>query len=51
MMEYDTTENLLMSDLLATPLEFRDGGIVLPEGPGLGVEIDMDFVARYRVDR
>jgi D-galactarolactone cycloisomerase len=50
MMEYDTTENLLMSDLLATPLEFRDGGIVLPEGPGLGVEIDMDFVARYRIN-
>jgi D-galactarolactone cycloisomerase len=50
LMEYDTTENLLMTDLLATPLEFRDGGIVLPEGPGLGVEIDMDFVAKYRVD-
>ena len=49
MMEYDTTENLLMSDLLMEPLTFRDGGFVLPEGPGLGIEIDMRFVEKYRV--
>jgi D-galactarolactone cycloisomerase len=50
MMELDTTENLLMTDLLVEPLEFREGGIVLPEGPGLGVEIDWEFVKKYRVD-
>jgi D-galactarolactone cycloisomerase len=51
MLEYDTTENLLISDLLAEPLTIRDGGMVVPEGPGLGVEVDMAFVNRYRVDR
>jgi D-galactarolactone cycloisomerase len=51
MMEYDTTENLLMTDLLREPLVFREGGFVLPEGPGLGIEIDMAFVKKYRVDR
>ena len=51
LLEYDTTENLFLSDLLTEPLTFRDGGIVVPEGPGLGVDIDMGFVKKYRVDR
>jgi D-galactarolactone cycloisomerase len=51
MMEYDTTENLLLTELLTEPLTFRDGGVVVPEGPGLGVDIDMGFVKKYRVDR
>lgn len=49
LLEYDTTENLLISDLLAEPLTLRDGGMVVPEGPGLGVEVDMAFVKKYRV--
>ena len=51
MLEYDTTENLLLTELLTEPLTVRDGGIVVPEGPGLGVDIDMAFVKKYRVDR
>ncbi len=51
MMEYDTTENLLLSELLTQPLTFRDGGIVVPEGPGQGVDIDMAFAKKYRVDQ
>jgi muconate cycloisomerase len=35
-------------DLLATPLEIKDGHATVPTGPGLGVELDEDAVQRYR---
>jgi muconate cycloisomerase len=39
---------LLMTDgLLAEPLDYRDGALHLPDGPGLGIELDEDRVARY----
>ena len=34
----------------ARPIALRDGGVVLPEGPGLGVEVDEATVARFRVN-
>ena len=39
---------LLMPDgLLAEPLDYRDGALHLPDGPGLGVDLDKDRVARH----
>jgi muconate cycloisomerase len=39
---------LLMTDgLLAEPLDYRDGALHLPDGPGLGIELDEDRVACY----
>jgi len=39
---------LLMTDgLLAEPLDYRDGALHLPDGPGLGVDLDEDRVTRY----
>ncbi len=35
-------------DLLATPLEIKDGHATVPQKPGLGVELDMDAVEKYR---
>lgn len=35
-------------DLLATPLEIKDGHATVPTGPGLGVDLDEDAVQRYR---
>jgi muconate cycloisomerase len=34
--------------LVAEPLEVRDGAVTPPAGPGLGVELDEDALARYR---
>ena len=34
-------------DLIETPLQVRDGAIALPEGPGLGVTLDHDAVAKF----
>src|SRR5437660_11251271 len=36
-------------DLLAQPIEFRDGAVRAPSGSGLGVELDEAMLARYRV--
>ena len=55
MLEYDTTPNLFREELLVTSLGIleqvsRNGGwVALPGGPGLGIEIDFDFVKRFSV--
>ncbi len=37
-------------DLIVEPIAFDDGCLVVPNGPGLGVELDRDALARYRAD-
>ena len=37
--------------MLANRPKLVDGQFPLPEGPGLGWELDEDFIERYRVDR
>lgn len=36
-------------DLLADPFRFEDGCLVVPDGPGLGVELDREKLEHYRV--
>lgn len=38
---------LLKDDIVANPLDFSDGEVTLPQGPGLGVEIDEDKLRHY----
>ena len=40
----------MSDDLLTDPLEIRDGELAVPPGPGLGVHLDPDKLARYRQD-
>lgn len=47
LLEYDLGRNPLRSELLTEPLLPEDGLFRVPEGPGLGVEIDFDAVERY----
>ncbi len=35
-------------DLLREPIEYRDGAVRVPGGPGLGIELDEQLLARYR---
>ena len=55
MLEYDTTPNLFHTHLLAEPLNILDqvksngGRVRPPRGPGIGIELNDDFVRRYRV--
>ena len=36
-------------DLLSEPMEFVDGAIVVPSGPGMGIEVDLKKIEKYRV--
>ncbi|HXF63794.1 MAG TPA: mandelate racemase/muconate lactonizing enzyme family protein [Caldilineaceae bacterium] len=45
-----TCMNIWESQLLRTPIELRGGFMAVPEGPGLGIEVDLDAVEKYRVD-
>jgi muconate cycloisomerase len=39
------------ADLLVRPLDLNPGGALVPEGPGLGVELDEHLLTKFRVDR
>ena len=43
------THFYLAEDIVRRPLPFRDGVVALPQGPGLGVEVDEAAVERYQV--
>jgi muconate cycloisomerase len=36
-------------DIVAEPFRFEDGRVLVPDGPGLGVEVDLEKLARYAV--
>jgi L-Ala-D/L-Glu epimerase len=40
----------MSDDLLAEPLEIKDGSLKVRQGPGLGIEIDEEKLAHYRQD-
>ena len=50
LLELDRGENALRDSLLAEPLACIDGHVTVPRGPGLGIALDPDAVARYRAD-
>lgn len=45
-----TLHEMWADDLLKQPFDVRDGCIHVPDGPGLGIEVDEDAIDRYRVD-
>lgn len=49
LIEYDMSDNPLRSRLLRKPLALEDGHLLLPDGPGLGIELDPAVVEKYRV--
>jgi glucarate dehydratase len=40
----------LGADVVTEPLAFRDGAVAVPQGPGLGVTLDQDALARMHAD-
>lgn len=56
MLEFDTTDNRFRDELLTEPLDIQGqvaktgGYATVPDGPGLGVEPDRDFMKRFVVD-
>ncbi len=43
----DSLYDLLADDITKEPIRFADGFFTVPEGPGLGVELDPDKLERY----
>ena len=56
MLEFDTTDNKFRDGLLQEPLSIQEqvkrnaGRVTIPQGPGLGITPDPDFIAHYRVN-
>ena len=55
LLEFDTTHNKFRDNLLTEPLNIQaqvaatKGYVMIPQGPGLGVEPDIDFIKYYSV--
>ena len=56
MLEFDTTHNHFIEDLLTVSLDIKNqvksnnGTVSLPNGPGLGVTPQRDFLDKFRID-
>jgi L-alanine-DL-glutamate epimerase-like enolase superfamily enzyme len=48
-LEYNVSSASLLTTLCKDPILMADGSVAVPTGPGLGVEVDEDLIARYRV--
>jgi D-galactarolactone cycloisomerase len=49
LMEYDIFENPMRTELLREPLVMTDGCFSIPNSPGLGIEVDEQFVERMDI--
>ncbi|TMG25239.1 MAG: mandelate racemase/muconate lactonizing enzyme family protein [Chloroflexi bacterium] len=51
LLEYDTTENPFIEGGLREPFRMHDGRIDVPTGPGLGIELDEEWLEGHAVER
>ena len=49
MLELDQSENPWRTEIVAKPLETRDGFVDVPTAPGLGIEVNEDAVRSYAI--
>lgn len=54
MLEFDTTPNRFRDEVVQEPLDVqgqvaRNGTVAVPHGPGIGVEVDVEFVRAFEV--
>jgi D-galactarolactone cycloisomerase len=49
LLEFDTSENALRTDLAMEPIHHIDGYVEVPQGPGLGIEINRATLEKYGV--
>ncbi len=48
MLEFDQTEHPIRMAVLTEPIRHRNGMVAVPQGPGLGIEIDRAALTRFR---
>jgi D-galactarolactone cycloisomerase len=49
MLEFDRTEHPIRQAILTRPIEHSAGIVRVPDGPGLGIEVDRKALARFAV--
>ena len=47
LLEYDMSENALRTELAREPIRHSGGIVAVPQGPGLGIEIDREVLQKY----
>lgn len=50
-LEFDQTENPFRMAVLTKPIQHQRGRVAIPEGPGLGVEVDRQALAKWAFSR
>ena len=48
-LEFDRTHNPFRQAILTKPLDHVNGVVAIPDGPGLGIEINRDALEQYRL--
>ena len=48
-LEYNVSSSSLLNNMCQQHIEMADGYIPVPDGPGLGVEVDEGMIAKFRV--
>ena len=49
MLEFDRSEHPFRREVLTKPLEHQNGVVKIPDGPGLGIEINRETIKRFSV--
>jgi len=44
------SENALRTELAVEPIRHSDGFVPVPQGPGLGIDINRDVLKKYTID-
>ena len=47
-LEFDRTDNPIRQAVLTRAIEHEEGGVAIPDGPGLGIEIDRAALRQFR---
>jgi D-galactarolactone cycloisomerase len=49
LMEFKQEPNPLVSEIIKHPFKISRGAMAVPDEPGLGIEIDLDAIEKYRL--
>jgi D-galactarolactone cycloisomerase len=50
MLEFDCTEHPIRQAILSSPIEPVAGMVTVPDGPGLGIEVDRSAIEHFRAN-
>jgi D-galactarolactone cycloisomerase len=48
-LEFDRTDNPFRQAVIKTPIEHENGLVAIPNGPGLGIEINRDALVEFKM--